>query len=192
MDTFQGCYKDGTNGSRDCRWFAGLYLFFRILIIILVIVTFPHLSLPLLGCTVLVVLSLTAVFQPYKDSVHNRINIFFLVLIVFLVFSAMARYVAVPEIKRFKYIADVMIALSCSVPVVYIVAVVLYKLFAHRMWVRKLRQRLCRIFIKPEEEDFVRMLPERMVNMEECAALLADPMEVDTYGYGEDVTESTN
>ena len=39
IDAFQGCYKDGTNGSRDCRWFAGLYLFTRILILILLGVT---------------------------------------------------------------------------------------------------------------------------------------------------------
>ena len=32
MDTFQGCYKDGTNGTctYDCRYFAGLYFLVRI------------------------------------------------------------------------------------------------------------------------------------------------------------------
>ena len=30
MDAFQGCYKDGTNGTRDCRYFAGVYLVVRI------------------------------------------------------------------------------------------------------------------------------------------------------------------
>ena len=33
VETFQGCYKDGTNGTRDCRYFAGLYFIFRIIII---------------------------------------------------------------------------------------------------------------------------------------------------------------
>ena len=27
-DAFQGCYKNGNNGTSDCRYFAGLYLFF--------------------------------------------------------------------------------------------------------------------------------------------------------------------
>ena len=31
MDAFQGCYKDGTNGTRDCRYFAGLQLVLRLL-----------------------------------------------------------------------------------------------------------------------------------------------------------------
>ena len=32
-DAFQGCYKNGTNGTRDYRYFAGLYLFFRIVLL---------------------------------------------------------------------------------------------------------------------------------------------------------------
>ena len=31
MDAFQGCYKNGTDGTRDYRFFAGLYLVFRFL-----------------------------------------------------------------------------------------------------------------------------------------------------------------
>ena len=32
-DVLQGCYKNGTNGTRDCRYFAGLYLVFRIVLL---------------------------------------------------------------------------------------------------------------------------------------------------------------
>ena len=32
MDAFQGCYKNGTDGTRDYRYFAGLYLLFRFLV----------------------------------------------------------------------------------------------------------------------------------------------------------------
>ena len=31
VDAFQGCYKDGTNGTRDCRYFAALQLVLRLL-----------------------------------------------------------------------------------------------------------------------------------------------------------------
>ena len=34
MDVFQGSYKDGTNGTRDCRWFAALYLMLRIALLV--------------------------------------------------------------------------------------------------------------------------------------------------------------
>ena len=180
MDTFQGCYKDGTNGSRDCRWFAGLYLFIRILIVVFIGVTNTRFFLPLVGCALLILLLLTAVLQPYKANAHNRINIFFLLVMVFIVLSAMAGSLALFETVWFKQFANFMLALSLSIPVIYIVGVILYKLFVHRMWVQNLYKKLCRTCIKLEDEGFERLLPERMVNVEECAALLADPMEVST------------
>ena len=33
-DAFQGCYKNGTNNTWDCRYFAGLYLFFRAVLLV--------------------------------------------------------------------------------------------------------------------------------------------------------------
>ena len=32
-DAFQGCYKNGISGAHDCRYFAGLYLFVRIILL---------------------------------------------------------------------------------------------------------------------------------------------------------------
>ena len=31
VDAFQGCYKDGTNGIRDCRYFTALQIVLRLL-----------------------------------------------------------------------------------------------------------------------------------------------------------------
>jgi len=39
IDSFQGCYKDGTNGTRDCRYFAGVYLTTRLLLCIVFALT---------------------------------------------------------------------------------------------------------------------------------------------------------
>ena len=33
-DAFQGCYKNGTNGTRDYRYFAGLFLLFRVMLLV--------------------------------------------------------------------------------------------------------------------------------------------------------------
>lgn len=33
MDIFQGCYKNGTNGTRDCRYFAGFNLLIRMIML---------------------------------------------------------------------------------------------------------------------------------------------------------------
>ena len=141
-------------------------------------VTNTRFFLPMVGCALLVLLLLTAVLQPYKANAHNRINIFFLLVMVFIVLSAMAITLALSETVQFKQFASYMFILSLSFPAIYIVGVILYKLFAHRMWVQNLYNKVCPICIKLEDEDFERNLPERMVNVEECAFLLADPMTV--------------
>ena len=54
-------------------------------------------------------------------------------------------------------------------------------MLAHRVCLRKLCSKFCHILYRNADglnEDYDRLLPERMVNVEECAALLADPMRV--------------
>ena len=78
MDAFQGCYKDGTNGTRDLRFFSAVYMLLRVLLYAL------HFSLSryelysrmlysiLLIAAILVVF--TAVFRPYKKNLYNNID----------------------------------------------------------------------------------------------------------------------
>ena len=181
MDAFQGCYKDGTNGTCDYRWFAGLYLFMRILFILTLGVTVSDFFIPLSGLLVLFLLLLTALLQPYKCPAHNRINIFLLLAITFVVIASMATLMASSRTVQFIKVSNWIARVSFSLLPTYFVGIVLYKMFAHRMCVRKLRQKLCRILCRKADgsyEDYDRLFPERMVNVEECAALLADPMQV--------------
>ncbi len=80
-DAFSGCYKNGTNGTRDCRSFAGFYLLARILIIMLslYIVVLPYHSLRAL-LTVLV-LFIFAFTSPYRNRWFNILDSFWIMLI---------------------------------------------------------------------------------------------------------------
>ena len=155
-------------------------MFFRILIMILVGLTNTRFFIPLVGCAILVLHLLTAVFQPYKANAHNRINIVFLIVMLFIVISAMAITLSLSDTVQAKHFAKALFVSSICFPGIYNNGVILHKLFAHRLWVQNLYKKLCKVCIKREEEDFERLLPERMVNVDECAALLADPMEVNT------------
>ena len=66
MDIFQGCYKNGTDGTRDCRYFAALNFVIRILYIL-----YPfEIALQ----TVLVPLIFSYMFlimRPYQKSILN-------------------------------------------------------------------------------------------------------------------------
>ena len=71
VETFQGCYKDGiTSGTRDCRYFAGLYFILRIIIATL---SFANVELFTLGCSALYWCAalLFAFVKPYKNSFYN-------------------------------------------------------------------------------------------------------------------------
>ena len=73
-DAFQGCYKNGTNGTLDCRYFAGLYLLLRALFRIpafFMMVSFCEFSI------MFILISHTfgilfGVIRPYRDDIYNK------------------------------------------------------------------------------------------------------------------------
>ena len=72
-DAFQGCYKNGTNGTRDYRYFAGLYLLFRILLLVSFICPMAYMYLILILFPAVVSL-LFSLFRPYKINFFNIID----------------------------------------------------------------------------------------------------------------------
>ena len=70
-NTFQGCYKDGTEGTRDYRWFSGLQLFMTF-----AIVERHHSTVIILAVIVVIVyLIMIETMQPYKH--HRNMYIYF-------------------------------------------------------------------------------------------------------------------
>ena len=75
MDTFQGCYRDGTDGSRDCRFFAGIYFLLRTVLFTLYAYTgmwFRQYVVQQLVCTVGILLF--SVIRPYKNNFYNNLD----------------------------------------------------------------------------------------------------------------------
>ena len=97
MDAFQGCYKNGTDGTRDYRYFAGLYLLFRFLVVCDLLNYFSthHLN----PVFFLVIFSFSfALCRPYKNNCFNVVDCLFhaiLALVVF-VFSSDLLSASVP------------------------------------------------------------------------------------------------
>ena len=83
IDAFQGCYKDGTNGTRDCRYYASALFLARILLFI----TFTLSQTALFYAAALLVLIPLAivivVVQPYKPrfSTYNVVDSVLILLI---------------------------------------------------------------------------------------------------------------
>ena len=73
VETFQGCYKDDTNGTRDCRCFAGLYFFLRIIAVILTSIPF-HVFIFVSAILYWFTALIFALVQPYKKHLYNVID----------------------------------------------------------------------------------------------------------------------
>ena len=78
MDCFQGCFKDGTDGSVDCRYFAALYLVIRIVMYVGFMVTNNVFNTVIQTATLLLAIVLLSCFQPYKKQIYNKIDVVFL------------------------------------------------------------------------------------------------------------------
>ena len=77
-DAFNGCFKDGTNGTWDYHYFAGFYLLGRILNFIMVMIddnTFTKFI------TIIVALLLFALCRPYKSHLFNIVDSVFLLFV---------------------------------------------------------------------------------------------------------------
>ena len=88
VDAFQGCYKDGTNGTCDCRYFSSLQLVLRLTLPLTFFLTKePLLSVYL--CSIALVIYITAfvLLKPYKEDIYNKTDIpVFMSLLLFIIY----------------------------------------------------------------------------------------------------------
>ncbi len=79
MDAFNGCFKDGTDGTRDLRAFSSLYFIVRLVAFIIYSTVVSHFHYPLLQLLVLIMCSsvvlLLAILRPYKKDAYNNFDI---------------------------------------------------------------------------------------------------------------------
>lgn len=148
-DTFHGCYKDGTGGTRDYRWFAGLHFSMRFFLVALLDMTrFYKLSAVsnILGS--LFYIAALAVFQPYKKNAHAKQDI-----VLFLGFSIWSTAVLIGELdlqgdEGFDFILHLTIlSIGSLIPLLYIVGLIVYWLLVvkklHRWILVSLRRMIC-------------------------------------------------
>ena len=192
MDAFQGCYKNGTDGTRDCRYFSVLYLLVRIFFFIAIAVTFSS-SIYVASFFVGVIFTLFALLftfvQPYKTPVYNVVDTVLLATVALIYFCIVGGgflyqiFITNAHHPRLTILVLVMASIFVLVPLIYMTVVVLYWLFRHTILsalLLKIR-RLCNSTLRQRNSEESLAQPDRLVNPEECAALLRDPMDIDQY-----------
>ena len=129
MDNLLGCYKDGTNGTRNCRYFAAVYHIARIALF----VCFAAFKSPYYGPISLYIFTITAllvvIIQPYKSAVYNTLDAG-LILTLALVSVSLSAYIAAEKgepsstVIHTKYIGFGTIA----IPVLLVIGYLCYKI----------------------------------------------------------------
>ena len=182
MDSFQGCYKNWTSNTCDCRWFAALYLMIRIALIVLYgILPSNNFMIPLALFLFLVLLFLVAVFHPYKSPIHNTINIFLLFIECLFGVSGTADVIAYRTgallvHRKMRRLADVFVSVFSVIPLLVFIALLLYKCFGHRRCTKRVCQRICALMpcgvcSAVAHSGSEESLADRIVNAEQYAAL---------------------
>lgn len=128
MDSFQGCYKDGTNGTRDCRYFAAVFLFVRIILFMAYTLTLTVLFYSV-ATTVLIVLAILIVtVQPYKKqyAMYNKLDAIMALLQAMWCTSVLCINFSVIKGRYFLKFSMVVCGIFSVLPLFYITFVIFH------------------------------------------------------------------
>ena len=175
MDAFQGCYKDGTNGTYDCRCFAAAYLIVRILLLLLMALNPIIVHYLSLGASLLVAFAiLVIVIRPYKYLMYNIIDPILILLLALLHVTVMSSSLSFIRARDDGFIDIVISWLLGSLPIIYLLILLLLRLKILQKIFQKAKSLMSR-FRGPTSE-LEESLPDRLVHAEEYEALLPDPV----------------
>ena len=169
MDAFQGCFKDGTNGTRDCRYFAAVYLITRVGVHLAA--TFKIVANNSVLISVLVIVSLLlSSFHPYKEWLYNVLDVLLLGSIIVMMSSS---WLLQANHTEHTTTADrVQLAMFLLLPVVYSLGLLVYAIWKRSRRARSATARVRACFSKPESyQQLEQSLPHRMMR-DEASALL--------------------
>ena len=166
----QGSFKNGTSpGTRDYRWFAGLYLILRA--VLMCFINQPH-SLVILFSLFTLMAILVIVLRPYKEDKYNKLDSIFWLL------SASSISIRFYHLAAGIHLNGVIYA-TASFPLIYLVCFILWRVFTSAFkWCRP----YCfeanssiglRIFNRTKMDDKEDPLPHRMLNPNEYTPLIS-------------------
>ena len=129
VDAFQGCYKNGTNGTPDWRYFSGLYLIFRILAIGSYVLPLKYKWLYRVTCYSSASLFF-GLLRPYKKSWINYWDSVAMMLFSLAEFAAFFNQ----YVTRSHFVIAIVLA---GVPLLYLIVYTSYKVLSRTPILRR-------------------------------------------------------
>ena len=160
VNTYQGCYKDGTNGTRDYRFWSGGLLALSVLFIIvgqcgnaLVEVNNRH---PVMESQLSIVAMITlsvvfAVLRPYKSNIANITG---LTLCALLALAATLN-ISLLVIVRHRVVCVAIVMAVLSLPHCVFYGCVVYRLYKKLNHFKRALREWCCLQNVPEEEELL-------------------------------------
>ena len=144
VDSFQGCYKDGTEpGTYDLRWLSSYGLILRFGICLLFAFTlssmyFVYIVILLISMTIILIN-----FQPYKNSVvhYTTIDASFLILLSLFFTTISGNNITDSTGQKYLSIFYALGVISCIIPIIYITVIIFYWMYS-RKWGRMLLDKI--------------------------------------------------
>ena len=163
--------QNGMEGTRDCRYFAAIYLIARIVLFVASAMTMTPYIFPVASLLLAILAMFTALIQPYKAN-YAKYNILdpILIFVCSIWFSSVG-CVNIAEIQDTRYLM-VSFVFSFIVgisPLVYIIGLSLNQMCCQRQVVQRFGQRIKQLYWKrvrrsEMESADLELLPYRMVN----------------------------
>ncbi len=145
MDTFQGCYKDGTEpGTRDCRWFAAVPFLVRFTAMAVGVLTLDATFFPFASILLVLFAALLVTIQPFKSGStdYSSINAMFALLLALWYVSLCGYQVSQIRKEAMRRPFLIIGASTTVITLLYIVIIILQWMYSHRMFVIVIIKRL--------------------------------------------------
>ena len=169
MDIFQGSFKDGTNGTRDCRYFAAVYLIARVVLYLSVGISIVTFNTSMVSSVLLFLIVLLALFQPYKESLYNKLNICLVATLMMFFFSAMNFHLYVTWLER--SVDTYLLVLVSPIPLLYPLCLLSYHVWKNA---ERFQTTITRVFFqRPASHQPTDSPLPQLESMSETTALLA-------------------
>ena len=118
MDVFQGNYKDGTNGTRDYRFFSGIFFCTRFFIVGSFLLLNSQFSVILFGTITTMLVFSIAILHPQQKYIHYLLDCFILMIFSLLIFSIIGASLVHKNFILFHF-QSIFLAIASNLPLFY-------------------------------------------------------------------------
>ena len=171
IDAFLGCYKDGTNGTRDCRYFAGVYLLVRLILFLLFTITHSVAFYAMATIVLIIVAMLLVIVQPYKAefTAYNAVDSVFILTIAMWYGTAVFFNTPTATSQGLLYKTVIVSFLIAATPLLYLVVIFLRWIYSHmgvgQRLVKSIKSQIGRFCIQEHRVRLEESLPDRLINL---------------------------